>query len=112
MAPAPKEAEVVDSVPPCYFGGNLPAHSAQFIIAYGSEELSELKRQSHEFAAVWGAQGLPGELIEGGCLPSLRRSRTARTARRLSGEDDSGHCRGQSGLINCHSAWNGDLTLI
>ena len=66
MTLAPKEAEVVDSVPPCYFGGNLPAHSAQFIIAYGSEELSELKRQSHEFAAVWGAQGLPGELIEGG----------------------------------------------
>ena len=33
MTLAPKEAEVVDSVPPCYFGGNLPAHSAQFMIA-------------------------------------------------------------------------------
>jgi acetyl esterase/lipase len=40
---------------------NLPACAAKFIIAYGSDELPELKR---EFAAAWSAHGLPGEMIE------------------------------------------------
>jgi acetyl esterase/lipase len=43
---------------------NLPARAAQFIIAYGSNELPELKRQSREFGAAWSARGLPGEIIE------------------------------------------------
>jgi arylformamidase len=43
---------------------NLPACAAKFIIAYGSDELPELKRQSREFAAAWSAHGLPGEMIE------------------------------------------------
>jgi len=43
---------------------NLPARAAKLIIAYGAEELPELKRQSREFAAAWSANGLPGELIE------------------------------------------------
>ena len=41
-----------------------PARSAEFIVAYGSDELPELKRQSREFAAAWTAHGLPGEMIE------------------------------------------------
>jgi arylformamidase len=43
---------------------NLPARAAKFIIAYGSDELPELKRQSREFGAAWSAHGLPGEIIE------------------------------------------------
>jgi acetyl esterase/lipase len=43
---------------------NLPARAAKFIIAYGSDELPELKRQSREFGAAWTAHGLPGEMIE------------------------------------------------
>jgi arylformamidase len=43
---------------------NLPACAAKYIIAYGSDELPELKRQSREFAAAWSAHGLPGEMIE------------------------------------------------
>ena len=47
---------------------NLPACAAKFIIAYGSDELPELKRQSREFGAAWSAHGLPGEMIEvAGC---------------------------------------------
>jgi acetyl esterase/lipase len=47
---------------------NLPARAAKFIIAYGSDELPELKRQSSEFAAAWSGRGLPGEIIEvAGC---------------------------------------------
>ena len=47
---------------------NLPARAARFIIAFGADELPELKRQSREFAAAWSTQGLPGELIEvSGC---------------------------------------------
>jgi arylformamidase len=41
-----------------------PARSAKFIIAYGSDELPELKRQSREFGVAWAAHGLPGEMIE------------------------------------------------
>jgi arylformamidase len=43
---------------------NLPARAAKLIIAYGSDELPELKRQSREFGAAWGARGLPGEIVE------------------------------------------------
>jgi arylformamidase len=47
---------------------NLPARAAKLIIAYGSEELPELKRQSREFGAAWSGHGLPGEIIEAaGC---------------------------------------------
>jgi arylformamidase len=47
---------------------NLPTRAAKFIIAYGSDELAELKRQSREFGAAWSARGLPGEMIEvAGC---------------------------------------------
>jgi len=44
---------------------NLPARAAKLIIAYGSDELLELKRQSREFGAAWSAHGLPGEIVEG-----------------------------------------------
>ena len=43
---------------------NLPARAAKLIIAYGADELPELKRQSREFAAAWSARGLPGNMIE------------------------------------------------
>jgi arylformamidase len=43
---------------------NLPAPAAKLIIAYGSDELPELKRQSLEFGMAWSAHGLPGEVIE------------------------------------------------
>ena len=43
---------------------NLPARAAKLIIAYGADELPELKRQSREFAAAWSAHGLPGTMIE------------------------------------------------
>jgi len=43
---------------------NLPLRAAKLIIAYGADELPELKRQSREFAAAWSAGGLPGEMIE------------------------------------------------
>jgi len=47
---------------------NLPARAAKLIIAYGADELPELKRQSREFGAAWRARGLPGEIIEvAGC---------------------------------------------
>ena len=43
---------------------NLPARAARLIIAYGSDELPELKRQSREFGAAWSTRGLPGDVIE------------------------------------------------
>ena len=43
---------------------NLPARAAKLIIAYGGDELPELKRQSREFGAAWSARGLPGKIIE------------------------------------------------
>ena len=47
---------------------NLPARATKLIIAYGSDELPELKRQSNQFAAAWSGRGLPGEIIEvAGC---------------------------------------------
>jgi len=46
---------------------NLPASAAKLIVAYGSDELPELKRQSREFGGAWRARGLPGEIIEVAC---------------------------------------------
>jgi len=47
---------------------NLPARAARLIVAYGADELPELKRQSRELAAAWSGRGLPGEIIEvAGC---------------------------------------------
>ena len=43
---------------------DMPALAAKFIVAYGSDELQELKRQSREFGAAWSAHSLPGEIIE------------------------------------------------
>ena len=43
---------------------NLPARAAKLIVACGSDELPELKRQSREFAAAWSARSHPGEMIE------------------------------------------------
>lgn len=42
--------------------GNLPASSPPLMIAYGTGELPELKRQSREYAAARAAAGLPGRL--------------------------------------------------
>jgi len=78
---------------------NLPERGAKLIIAYGGDELPELKRQSREFGAAWSARGLPGEMLDvADCQPSLRRSRTARTARRRPGEGAGALCRSRSGL--------------
>jgi arylformamidase len=43
---------------------NLPKRAAKLIIAYGADELPELKRQSCEFGTAWSAHGLPGQMIE------------------------------------------------
>ena len=43
---------------------DMPALAAKFIVAYGSDELQELKRQSREFGAAWSAYGLRGEMVE------------------------------------------------
>ena len=43
---------------------DLPVRSGKLIIAYGADELPELKRQSREFGAAWSAHGLSGETIE------------------------------------------------
>ncbi len=43
---------------------NLPARASKLIVAYGADELPELKRQSRAFAAAWSARGLPGDTIE------------------------------------------------
>jgi len=41
---------------------HLPARSAPLIVAYGGDELPELRRQSEVFAAARGRTGLPGRL--------------------------------------------------
>jgi arylformamidase len=71
---------------------NLPARAAKLIMAHGGNELPELKRQSREFGAAWSARGLPGGDDRGGRLPSLRRPRTARSARRPFDEGTGGLC--------------------
>ena len=44
-----------------------PAQAGKLVVAFGAQELPELKRQSADFAAVWREHGLPCELCE---LPS------------------------------------------
>jgi arylformamidase len=62
---------------------NLPTRAAKFIIAYGSDELPELKRQSHEFGTAWSAHGLPRQMIEvAGCHHYSSHSQTAFWRRR------------------------------
>jgi hypothetical protein len=46
---------------------NLPARAAKLIVAYGADELPELKHQSRKFAAAWSARSLPVEVIEVTC---------------------------------------------
>jgi arylformamidase len=47
---------------------NLPARAANLIIASGSDELPELRRQSRVFAAAWRAHGLQCQFIDvAGC---------------------------------------------
>ena len=43
---------------------NLPARAAKLILAYGANELPELKRQSRDFRAAWSARTLPVDMIE------------------------------------------------
>jgi arylformamidase len=50
---------------------NLPTRAAKFIIAYGSDELAELKRQSREFGAAWSARGLEQLAQPDGLLKAL-----------------------------------------
>ena len=40
---------------------NVPPSAGPFVVAYGGEELPELRRQSEDYAAAWRARGLPGE---------------------------------------------------
>lgn len=40
---------------------HLPARAGKLVVAVGTEELSELQRQSMDFAAAWRERGLPGE---------------------------------------------------
>lgn len=47
---------------------HLPGNAGTLIVAYGGEELPELKRQSRDYCAAWRANGLTGELRElAGC---------------------------------------------
>ena len=47
---------------------HLPAQAGKLIVAVGALELTELRRQSTEFAAAWRNHGLPCELRElSGC---------------------------------------------
>jgi arylformamidase len=57
---------------------NLPTRAAKFIIAYGSDELPELIRQSREFGAAWSARAFwEGDRRR---MLTLDRSRTPHTA--------------------------------
>jgi arylformamidase len=42
---------------------NLPATSRDLIIAYGSDELPELCRQSIDYGRAWTGRGLPGHVL-------------------------------------------------
>jgi arylformamidase len=47
---------------------HLPAQAGKLVVAVGAQELSELRRQSADFAAAWRAHGLTCELRElAGC---------------------------------------------
>lgn len=42
---------------------HLPRRAGPLVVAYGTDELSELCRQSEVFAAAWTGGGLPGRLV-------------------------------------------------
>jgi len=42
---------------------HLPPAAGELVVAYGSRELSELCRQSIEYARAWTERGLPGRLL-------------------------------------------------
>ncbi len=42
---------------------NFPATAGPLIVAYGTEELPELQRQSIEYARAWSQHGLPGRVL-------------------------------------------------
>jgi len=42
---------------------HLPSRAAPLVVTVGLGELSELVRQSEEYAAAWAAKGLPGEYL-------------------------------------------------
>lgn len=53
-------AEEIDALSPIR---HLPAASGPLVVAYGAEELPELRRQSAEYHAAWSAAGLRGSLL-------------------------------------------------
>lgn len=42
---------------------HLPPMAGELLVAYGSAELPELRRQSIEYAQAWAERGLPGHLL-------------------------------------------------
>ena len=42
---------------------DVPANAGELVVAYGTRELSELCRQSIEYAQAWTKRGLPGRLL-------------------------------------------------
>jgi arylformamidase len=42
---------------------DIPAMAGPLVIAYGTAELPELRRQSVDYAQVWAERGLPGQLL-------------------------------------------------
>jgi arylformamidase len=42
---------------------HLPPMAGELVVAYGSEELPELCRQSIDYARVWSERGLSGHLL-------------------------------------------------
>jgi arylformamidase len=42
---------------------HLPATASELVVAYGTRELPELRRQSIEYARAWTERGLPGRLL-------------------------------------------------
>ena len=42
---------------------HLPATARELVVAYGTRELPELRRQSIEYARAWTERGLPGRLL-------------------------------------------------
>ncbi len=53
---SPEEVEALSPI------RHLPAASGPLTVAYGAEELPELRRQSETYGAAWRAAGLPGAL--------------------------------------------------
>src|SRR5262249_6074191 len=42
---------------------HLPAAASELVVAYGTRELPDLRRQSIEYARAWTERGLPGRLL-------------------------------------------------